>query len=149
MNSEEFKKLRLLTALTQEEFAALIGLSHSYVQSVESGRRTITPANELMIINRTQQVVQQVAKVKGVQNEFRKNVEELKSKGHTEALPIHNDSMMMTIMANATTSSVTLDLVCEVLSSVSGVNLRSVKARAKKLAQEKALKLGAVLDVMV
>ena len=148
MTSEEFKHLRESLGLTQKEIADLIGLSHDYVRSIEGKRRIITPANELLIYNRTREASQQAMRTKDVQSKFNKNISDLKSKGYSDVLPQHNESMMMITMANATTSSVTLDLVCEVLSSVSGENLRLVKARAKKLGQEKAQKLDAVLTAM-
>lgn len=43
MNKEMFRALRLFHDLSQLEFAKTLGVSHSTVDGVETGRRSITP----------------------------------------------------------------------------------------------------------
>ena len=46
---ENFKKIRLLKGLTQEEFSDLSGFSQQYISGLESGRRnpTVVTVHEL------------------------------------------------------------------------------------------------------
>lgn len=150
MTGKELKALRETLGLSQKELARRIGRSESFVISAETGRRPITAANEFLIIEKTKDQQQKVKKLHEQQNQFKGNVEKLKQQGFSSEKPgDSNFNIMMAVMANATTSSVTLDLVCEVLSKVSGQDLKKVQERASRLAQERGQKLSAVLDVLV
>jgi transcriptional regulator with XRE-family HTH domain len=143
MSPEEFKNIRLTIGYGQAEFAELIGISESTVQSYETGRRAIPHRNEILITAKTNDLYVQAMETKNVQKKFNKDVRNFQIKGFPHQT--NDEPMMMTVMANATTSSVTLDLVCEVLAKISGVSLDKVKARAKQLAQERGQKLSTVL----
>lgn len=49
LNSELFKKIRVLLGLRQREFAAIIGKSVYTVQSIECGRLGVSKNNEIII----------------------------------------------------------------------------------------------------
>ena len=150
MSPTDFKELRKKLGLNQEKMAELIGLSYDTVQSIEQGRREISIGNAALIEKRTKGVLSTLDAAKKAQEEYGSKVSELEGIGYGKALPEgNNDQMMLMIMANNTTSSVSLELLCEVLSKVSGQKLTQVKARAKALAQEKAQKLSAVMDAMI
>lgn len=143
MSPEEFKNIRLAIGYEQQEFADLIGISKSTVQSYETGRRPIPDRNEILITAKTNNLYVQAMETKNVQRKFNKEIRDLQIKGFQAQT--NDEPMMMTVMANATTSSVTLELVCEVLAKVSGQKLDVVKARAAKLTQERGQKLSTVL----
>lgn len=49
LNSELFKKIRVLLGLRQHEFAEIIGRSVYTVQSIECGRLGVSKNNEIII----------------------------------------------------------------------------------------------------
>lgn len=149
MTGIELKKLRESLGLNQQEMAELTGITLPMISSMESGRRAITTKSELKIIASTKARKLEINKVRAVQDSHADKVAEMEGLGYGNAMPTSNtDQMMMMIMANNTTSSVTLEFVCEVLSNLTDQKVDAVKVRAKQLMQEKAQKLSAVLDVI-
>lgn len=128
MTSEEFKALRKKLNLTQSQMAELLGRSEDWVKSIERKVRPLNPASIALIREKTTGVQSTLSQAKAVQSEFEKKKDQLKQTGFSAQLPSASEEQMLTlIMANNTTSSVTLELLCEVLSKVSGQNLKTVK----------------------
>lgn len=141
MKPAELKNIRIKMGLTQKQFGDVLGFSREKYIQIETGKRKIDYALELLIREKTSSVI---------------NPHKTKDNVTTEPDPVYELKKMqvghiadsMAIMTNTSTSLVSLDLLCEVLSCVSNQKLEDVKARAKTMLRERGQSLQLVLEAV-
>ncbi|MBK7692138.1 MAG: helix-turn-helix domain-containing protein [Bacteroidetes bacterium] len=147
MTPKQLQKIRKGLKYNQTDFAKLLGFSREKLSLLERGVSKIDYATELVIndvvnsVNNPQKKRNSKAKVSNTKFDGDQQV------GYSGANPFLNqDQMSMAMMVNASTASVSLDLICEILSVVSDRPLEEIKGRASSMLKERGAKLQVVLD---
>lgn len=138
MKSKELKNIREKLGLTQKDFASLLGFSREKYSQLELGKKAIDYADELLVKSKAQDAYNTHSDSVSTVNEPSAGY-----KFNQKQLGQAADSIA--IMTNTSTSLVSLDLLCEVLSYVSGQPLADIKVRASAMLEDRGQKLQHVL----
>jgi len=150
MKQEEFRNYRAMLAMTMSELAKETGIPESTLRAAEYRKQGLNEKYEEVLYEKTKARYDKMRELQLTRANFSNETQKNIKARHPAKVPYDSNFNTMTlIMANATTSSVTLELVCEVLSKVSNQDLKNIQAKARKLAKEKGQQLNAVLDVLI
>lgn len=136
MIGKELKELREKAGLLQEELGALVGLSRFTVINHESGHTKIS--------NATARMYESVLKDSTFQENLGKDI-----KSSKKPVLLNEAQNSHINLITASTSSASLELLCEVLSAVTQEPLDSVKARARALTVVKSRNVEKFLKTMI
>ncbi len=128
MNATEFKLLRKKAKLTQAELAVLMGVHRETILNIENGTTPIKKATETFMLT--------ITGPDKSRNTLHSSESEVEY-GHKKKRYAPEDMNLVTI-GTSSTSSTSLELICEILSVVTSEPLESVKARARLLMNTKA-----------
>lgn len=129
MDNITLKHLRKNAKLTQAELAVLMGVSRDVIINMENGHTKISGPKQKLL----EQII--LLKKSGDLQHSTASKEVIL----TEKMPhLGENQLEMAVMTNLSTSSASLELICEILSCVKKESLDQVKARAQKLTSEKA-----------
>jgi predicted transcriptional regulator len=150
MTPKELRKNRQALGLTVVKLAEMIGVSRESITKWESDTKPLLPRNAKLVEMAFDRVKNTQSTKDSILSKAHEIQSQLESEGMTnQASPnLSNQQMSIALMSTASTSSASLELLCEVLSIVANTPLAQVRERAKSITQEKGLKLSYVLDVM-
>lgn len=151
MTAKELRKKRLALGISVVKFAKLVGVSRETVTKWEAESQPLLPRN----IKLVEMAFERVKNTQSAKESILSKAQEIQTKIESEGYAndkspnLTNEQMSMALMSTASTSSASLELLCEVLSIVANTPLAQVKERARSITQDKGLKLSYVLEVMI
>lgn len=151
MTPKELRKKRQALGISVVKLAEMIGVSREAVTKWEGDTKPLLPRNAKLVEMAFERVKNTQAAKESILSSAQEIQSQIEAEGYTnQSSPnLTNQQMSMALMSTASTSSASLELLCEVLSIVAKTPLAQVKERARSITQDKGLKLSYVLEVLI